>query len=70
MALFSDEDDDDFDKAIKMKFIEDSCDAAKVIMEEAEKDEVLYDLITAWNEPKKVSYEMTVLARRDMLKDE
>lgn len=70
MALFSDEDDDDFDKAIKMKFIEDSCDAAKVIMEEAEKDEVLYDLITAWNEPKKVSYEMTVLARRNMLKDE
>ncbi len=69
MTLFSDE-DDDFDKAIKMRFIEQSCDAAKVIIEEAEKDDVLFELITAWNEPKKVSYEMTVLARRNMLQDE
>lgn len=69
MALFSDE-DDDYDNAMKMKYIEESCEAAKVIMEEAEKDKVLFDLITAWNEPKKVSYEMTILARKGLLRDE
>jgi hypothetical protein len=69
MTLFSDE-DDPFEKAEKMRYIENACEAAKVIMEEAEKDEVLFDLITVWNEPKKVSYEMTILARHDMLKDE
>lgn len=69
MALFSDE-DDEFENAMKMRYIEESCEAAKVIMEEAENDKVLYDLITSWNEPKKISYEMTILARKGLLRDE
>lgn len=69
MALFDDE-DDPFEKAQKMRYIEESCDAAKVIIDEAQNDEVLFDLITKWNEPKTISYEMTVLERRGMLRDE
>lgn len=68
MALF--DEDDEINKAMKMKYIEESCNAAKVIIEEAQNDDVLFDLITAWNEPKTVSYEMMVLERRGMLRDE
>lgn len=68
MALF--DEDDEINKAMKMKYIEESCNAAKVIIEEAQNDDVLFDLITTWNEPKTVSYEMMVLERRGMLRDE
>jgi hypothetical protein len=69
MALFSDE-DDEFEKASKMKYIEECCAAARVVIDEASSDQVLFDLITTWNEPKIVSYEMTILARNNMLKEE
>ena len=69
MALFSDE-DDEFEKASTMKYIEECCAAARVVIDEASSDQVLFDLITTWNEPKIVSYEMTILARNNMLKEE
>lgn len=69
MALFSDE-DDEFEKASKMRYIEECCAAARVVIDEASSDDVLYELITSWNEPKIVSYEMTILARNGMLKEE
>ena len=67
--LFSDE-DDEYEKASKMRFIEDCCAAARVVIDEASSDQVLFDMITKWNEPKIVSYEMTILARNGMLKEE
>lgn len=67
---FFDEEDNEYEEARKMKFIEDCCLRAETVINEAESDEVLFDLITKWNEPKIVSYQMTVLARKGMLKDE
>jgi hypothetical protein len=67
---FFDEEDNEYEEARKMKFIEDCCLRAETVINEAESDEVLFDLITKWNEPKIVSYQMTVLARRGMLEDE
>jgi hypothetical protein len=67
---FFDEEDNEYEEARKMKFIEDCCIRAETVINEAESDEVLFDLITKWNEPKIVSYQMTVLARRGMLEDE
>jgi hypothetical protein len=69
MSLFEEE-DNEYEKARKMKFIEDCCMRAETVINEAESDEVLFDLITKWNEPKIVSYQMTVLARKGMLEDE
>lgn len=67
---FFDEEDNEYEEARKMKFIEDCCLRAETVINEAESDEVLFDLITKWNEPKIVSYQMTVLARKGMLEDE
>jgi hypothetical protein len=67
---FFEEEDNEYEKARKMKFIEDCCMRAETVINEAESDEVLFDLITKWNEPKIVSYQMTVLARKGMLEDE
>lgn len=69
MALFSDE-DDEFEQMEKMRRIEECCEQAKVVIQEACNENILYDLITKWHEAKIVSYEMTVLARHDMLKGE
>lgn len=69
MSLFEEE-DNEYEKARKMKFIEDCCMRAETVINEAESDEVLFDLITKWNEPKIISYQMTVLARKGMLEDE
>lgn len=69
MALFSDE-DDEFEQMEKMKHIEECCERAKVVIDEACDENILYDLITKWNEARIVSYEMTILARHDMLKGE
>ena len=67
---FFDEQEDEYDEARKMKFIEDCCMRAETVINEAESDQVLFDLITQWNEPKIISYQMTVLARNNLLKDE
>lgn len=67
MALFSEDDDEDLEK---MKYIEECCTAAKIVINEAEGENILYDLITKWNEAKIVSYEMTILARHNLLKGE
>lgn len=69
-SAFFNEDDDPFDSSEKMRFIEEACNAAKVIIETAEDDGVLLDIITKWSEPKTVSYELTVLARNNLLNDE
>jgi hypothetical protein len=68
-AFFSPE-DDPYDASEKMRFIEEACNAAKVIIETAENDGVLLDIITKWSEPRTVSYELTVLARNNLLDDE
>lgn len=67
MALFFEDDDEDLEK---MRYIEECCNAAKVVITEAENENILYDLITKWSEPKIVSYEMTILARHNLLKGE
>jgi len=69
-SAFFNEDDDGFEASEKMRFIEEACNAAKVIIETAEDDGVLLDIITKWSEPKTVSYELTVLARNNLLNDE
>lgn len=70
MALFSDEEDNGFESMNKMKYIEDCCTAARAVINEASDDQVLFDLIAKWSEPKIVSYEMTILARNGLLKEE
>ena len=67
---FLDDEGDAFNSSEKMRFIEEACNAAKVIIDTAEDDGVLLDIITKWSEPKTVSYELTVLARNNLLDDE
>ena len=67
---FLDDEGYPFNASEKMRFIEEACNAAKVIIETAEDDGVLLDIITKWSEPKTVSYELTVLARNNLLNDE
>lgn len=61
---------DPFDEAEKMRYIEEQCDSAKQIIDSASEDTVLYELISEWSRAKITSYEMTVIARNNYLKDE
>ena len=65
MPFFTDDEGPD-----KIRFIEEQCKAASVIIDAAESDGVLMDIFTTWNKPRTTSYEMTVLARNNLLKDE
>jgi hypothetical protein len=61
---------DPFDEAEKIKYIEDQCDAAKLVIDAASEDNVLYEVISEWTKNKIVSYEMTVLARNKYLDED
>jgi len=64
------DEDDPFEEATKMAYIERCCTAAETVIENAAEEGVLFDIITKWNEPRIVSYEMTILEREGMLIDE
>lgn len=70
MAAMFAEGDDDFDEAEKMNYIEKCCAAAETVIQSASDEGILFDIITKWNQPKIVSYEMTVLEREGMLSGE
>ena len=61
---------DPFEEAEKIKNIEEQCDAAKLVIEAASEDTVLYELISEWTKGKITSYEMTVIARNKYLDDD
>jgi len=61
---------DPFEEAEKIKYIEQQCDSAKQIIEAASEDTVLYELISEWTKAKITSYEMTVIARNNYLRDD
>jgi hypothetical protein len=61
---------DPFEEAEKIKYIEEQCDAAKLVIEAASEDTVLYELISEWTKGKITSYEMTVIARNKYLDDD
>lgn len=61
---------DPFEEAEKIKYIEEQCDAAKQVIEAASEDTVLYEMISEWTKAKITSYEMTVIARNNFLKDD
>jgi hypothetical protein len=58
---------DPFEEAEKIKYIEEQCDAAKLVIEAATEDDVLYELISEWTRNKIASYEMTIIARNKYL---
>jgi len=62
--------DDDFEEAAKMAYIEKCCSAAEAVINTASSEEVLFEMITKWNEPRIISYEMTILEREGMLSGE
>ena len=61
---------DPFEETEKIKYIEQQCDSAKQIIEAASEDTVLYELISQWTKAKITSYEMTVIARNNYLRDD
>ena len=61
---------DPFEEAEKIKYMEEQCDAAKLVIEAASEDAVLYEMISQWTKNKIASYEMTIIARNKYLDED
>lgn len=67
-------DEEEFEKnmeqAAKTQYIERACQAAKLIMEQAEADGVLIDMMNNWSKDRTASYESAVLERHNLIEDD
>jgi hypothetical protein len=67
-------DEEEFEKnmeeAAKTQYIERACEAAKLIMAQAEADGVFMDMVGVWNKDRTASYESAVLERHNLINEE